>query len=606
MAQAAKQFALLTIVSGIVFFTNLGAAPLWDEDEPIFAGAAQEMLLRGEWIVPSFNGQMLPDKPALMYWVMLAAYRSFGVSEWAARLGPALFAWGLVLLTWQLGRKLFSPAAGFWAGMMLATSFGFDVVARAATPDTLLSFFSCLAMLAFAFGASTREAPFSRWPSWPFFAASYAAMGFAALAKGPIGVVLPTATIGLFQLIAGPLSIGSSTAGPEATSPRSDESGWAKWLAHAAGLLALARRTMAPGHVLATVWRMRPITAVACVAAVAGPWYWAVGARTGGQWLAGFLGTHNLGRFLHPMEHHRGSIFYYQIAILVGSFPWSLFIVPTLVRIRRQLVSNDARRTGYLFLCCWFIVYLGFFSLAATKLPNYIVPAYPALALLTAAWLDAWLKDPQITSAWKLRPAWVVLLLVGLGVAIALPLAARRFVEVPWSVGLVAAPLVVAAIACWRWCEQGRARQVAWAFLAAAIVFDAALFGYAAVTAGAHQNSRQFAEQILRNASGEPVIRSCGYYRPSLVFYARRPVWQLVEDEQVERFFREQQRDAFLVTTLKRYESVAARLPSDVCVLERGRWFLRTDEILLLGRRLPLARATSNSENSGWPPATER
>ena len=606
MAQAAKQFALLTIVSGIVFFTNLGAAPLWDEDEPIFAGAAQEMLLRGEWVVPSFNGQMLPDKPALMYWVMLAAYRAFGVSEWAARLGPALFAWGLVLLTWQLGRKLFSPAAGVWAGVMLASSFGFDIVARAATPDTLLSFFSCLALAAFAWGASTGEAPFSRLPSWPLFAASYAAMGLAALAKGPIGVLLPTATIGLFQLLAGAAAQATPGTGADGASRRSGESGWAKGLARAAGLLALARRALAPRHVLATVWRMRPFTAVACVAAVAGPWYWAVGARTGGQWLAGFLGTHNLGRFLHPMEHHRGPIFYYLIAVSIGFFPWSLFFAPTFVRLRWQFASHDTRRASYLFLCCWLAVYLGFFSLAATKLPNYIVPAYPALALLTAAWLDAWLKDPHITSARKLRPAWIVLLLVGLGVAIALPLAARRFIDVPWSVGLIAAPLIVAAIACWRWCEQGRARQVALTFCAAAIVFDAALFGFAAVTAGAHQNSRQFAEQILRTTSGEPVIRSCGYYRPSLVFYAKRPVWQLVEDEQVERFFREQQRDAFLVTTLNRYERVATRLPSDVCVLERGRWFLRADEILLLGRRLPLARATSNPENSGWPLATER
>ena len=596
MAGAVRQFALLTFVSGVVFLTNLGVPPLWDEDEPIFAGAAQEMLLRGEWVVPYFNGQMLPDKPALMYWVMLGAYKSLGVSEWAARLGPALFAWGLVLLTWQLGRKLFSPAVGLWAGVILASSLGFDVVARAATPDTLLSFFSCLALLAFVRGASSDgAAPLSRVPSWPLLAASYAAMGVAALAKGPIGVLLPTATIGLFSLIAGL---------PE--SARHSAASNASWKSRAAGLLAFAARTFAPRHFLATAWRLRPLTAAACVAALAGPWYAAVGARTGGQWLAGFLGVHNLGRFLHPMEHHRGPIFYYLIAISIGFFPWSVFFAPTITRLRTQLASSNARRLCYLFLCCWVVVYLGFFSLAATKLPNYIVPVYPALALLTAAWIEAWLSDPQLTPARKLRPAWIVLGLAGLGVAVGLPLAARHFINGPWTLGLVALPLIAAAVFCWRFSEQGRARQVAIALAAAAIVFHAALFGGAAVVVGRRQNSQQFAAQILRNSRGaEPVIRSFGYYRPSLVFYAKHPVQQLVEDEQVFRFFREQPRDAFLFTTGERYERLAARLPADVCVLERGRWFLRSNQILLLGRPQHLARATSTSETSGWRSATK-
>jgi 4-amino-4-deoxy-L-arabinose transferase-like glycosyltransferase len=351
---------------------------------------------------------------------------------------------------------------------------------------------------------------------------------------------------------------------------------------------------------------MRPLTAVACVAAIAGPWYGSVGARTGGQWLAGFLGVHNLGRFLHPMEHHRGPIFYYLIAVSIGFFPWSLFFAPTIARLRTQLAAAGARKPAYVFLCCWIVVYLGFFSLAATKLPNYIVPLYPALALLTAAWLEAWLSDPQITPSRKLRPAWIVLGLAGFGVAGGLPLAAKHFVDGPWTVGLIAIPLIAAAVLCWRLCEQGRVRQVAIVFCAAAVLFHSTLFGWAAVVVGRRQNSPQFAAAINRNSGGgEPVIRSFGYYRPSLVFYAKHPVWQLVEDEQVHRFFQEQPRDAFLVTTDERYERLAASLPSDVCVLERGRWFLRSKQILLLGRPQHLAQATSTLENSGWRSATE-
>lgn len=590
MATAMRQFVLLTVVSGIVFLTNLGVPQLWDEDEPIFAGAAQEMLERGEWIVPYFNGQMLPDKPVLMYWVMLAVYKTLGVNELAARLGPALFAWGGVLLVWQLGRKLFSPAAGVWAGVVLATSLGFDIVARAATPDTLLSFFSTLALLAFAWGATPQAgALLSRTPNCLTFAASYAAMGFAVLAKGPIGFLLPTAAIGLFLLIANapqPAGEAQTIAVP---------SGWKSRLWET---FSFFRRTFAPGHFLKTVWSMRPLTAIAVVAAIAGPWYLAVGARTDGQWLAGFLGVHNLGRFLHPMEHHRGSLFYYVIAVAIGFFPWSLFAAPALGQLRSRLASSDDRRLGYLFLGCWVTVYLGFFSLAATKLPNYIVPAYPALALLTAAWIESWLSQQRATPlARKLRPAWIMLGLVGVGVAIGLPLAARYFLDANWALGLAGIPLIAAAVACWRFSERGEPRKAALALGAAAIVFPAALFGGAAVAVGRHQTSAHFAELVHRYATGEsPVIRACGYYRPSLVFYTREPVRQLVEDEQVCRFFREHQRNAFLFTTDERYEQFAAQLPADVCVLDRRRWFLRSNQVLLLGRPHNVARSNGNLE----------
>ncbi len=207
------QLAALLVVATAAFFTNLGAAQLWDEDEPIFAGAAREMFDRGDWVVPYFNGVVLPDKPALMYWVMMAGYGVFGPTEFAARYGSAVFGVASVLLTWFLARRLFSARVGFWAGLALATSLSFDVVARAATPDSLLVFFSTLALYAFVRGSSPRvsdgpaggaiaTAPLSVSPGWLAYIAMYAAMGVASLAKGPIGIALPTAAIGLYLLIA--------------------------------------------------------------------------------------------------------------------------------------------------------------------------------------------------------------------------------------------------------------------------------------------------------------------------------------------------------------------------------------------------------------------
>jgi 4-amino-4-deoxy-L-arabinose transferase-like glycosyltransferase len=235
--------------------------------------------------------------------------------------------------------------------------------------------------------------------------------------------------------------------------------------------------------------------------------------------------------------------------------------------------------------------------LAATKLPNYIVPLYPALALLAAAWIETWLSQSQLTTARKLRLAWITLGLVGVGVAVGLPLAARHYLGGEWTLGLVGVPLIAAAVACWRFSERGESRKAAMALAAAAIVFPTALLGGAGVVVGRHQSSERFADAIHRYATGEaPVIRACGYYRPSLVFYAREPVHQLVEDEQVCRFFREHEQNAFLFTTGERYEQFAAQLPADVCVLDRRRWFLRSNQVLLLGRPHKLARSKRNSE----------
>src|SRR5690349_14543704 len=117
-----RHHVLLVAVAALVFLLNLGGARLWDEDEPKNAQCAREMLARGDWIVPTFNQELRTDKPVLLYWLMMPAYLLLGVSELAARLPSAVLAIGTSVLTYHLGRKLFSPQIGLWAGIILATS----------------------------------------------------------------------------------------------------------------------------------------------------------------------------------------------------------------------------------------------------------------------------------------------------------------------------------------------------------------------------------------------------------------------------------------------------------------------------------------------------
>ena len=583
MAHPVKQFLVLVAIAGAVLFTNLGAAQLWDEDEPIFAGAAREMLDRGDWVVPYFNGQLLPDKPALMYWVMIAGYLAFGPTEFAARCGSAAFGLASVLLTWQLGRRLFSSRVGFWAGVVLATSLNFDVVMRAATPDALLVFFSTLAFYAFVRGTTPKGSlPLSAAPRWPTYLATYAAMGVAALAKGPVGVVLPTAAIGMYLLIA------RSIAGGAVTSVGSDLT----WTAKGRRLFRATAVIFHPWNVLRTTWSMRPLTAVATILAVAGPWYVWVGLRTDGAWTAGFFGVHNLGRFLRPMEHHSGPFFYYLIAVLVGLFPWSVFLGPGLRQAARRLQLAHRWRPGYLFLACWIGVYLVVLSSARTKLPNYILPMYPALALLVGSWIDGWLRRPRLVARRALIAAWLTIGLIGLAMTVVAPIVAQKYLQGDPLLLACGLPLIAGAWAAWWFNRQGHPRRAAWSLTAASVAWSLTLFGWAAARVDRHQTSARFAAVIDQCAGGQtPAIRTFGYYRPSLVFYTRQPIRQIFAPDDVGDFFRSHPDDAFLLTNDQEYGRLAGVLPADVTVLERRPWFLKSREILLLGRGAPRVSA---------------
>jgi 4-amino-4-deoxy-L-arabinose transferase-like glycosyltransferase len=142
--QALRDQALIVVVAASVIFFQLGAARLWDRDEPRNAGCAIEMLERGDWIVPVFNAELRAHKPILLYWLMMSAYGVLGVSEFAARFWSAALGVGTVVITYHVGRRLFDAATARWAAVVLATALMFDVAARAATPDSVLIFCSTL------------------------------------------------------------------------------------------------------------------------------------------------------------------------------------------------------------------------------------------------------------------------------------------------------------------------------------------------------------------------------------------------------------------------------------------------------------------------------
>jgi 4-amino-4-deoxy-L-arabinose transferase-like glycosyltransferase len=589
---------LLAAIASLLFFCNLGGAHLWDEDEAIFSQTAREMYDRGEAVVPYFNGQLFAHKPPLMYWFMAAGYGLFGTGEFAARCFSAVFGVGSVLLTYRLGRLIFSPTAGFWAGLVLATSLNFNVIARAATPDAFLVFFCTLSILFFVSGtakaravsadASERNAPWAGQtafePSWTTYTLVYGAMGLAVLTKGPIGVVLPTAVLGLFLLV---MRAPAGSPGRD-QSKRGTSSGALRVVSH------WLARVLLPRHVLATIWSMRPLTAIVTVLAVAGPWYLAVGLKTDGEFLSGFFGVHNLGRFLNAMENHRGPVFYYLIAMAAGFFPWSVLFGPMMVDVRRLLNGPTPWRAGYVLAISWVVVWVGFFSLAGTKLPSYILPAYPGLALICGALVDRWLRDASVIAKGWTRAVWATVALVGIGMIVALPIAARWYLADTWllaSLGLI--PLGGAAIGCF-FTEHGRARPAAVTLAAMSVALMLGVFAVGAAYVDRYRDTPHFAEIVTRQADAqrEVNVASYHYFRPSFVFYTGRSVAQAESPDDVRRFFASHPEAAFVLTTDEGYELLSSSLPRDVTVVATHRRFLRRGNAVLLGRT-PQARAAA-------------
>jgi 4-amino-4-deoxy-L-arabinose transferase-like glycosyltransferase len=539
-------YVLLLLIWAILCLPNLGKPALWDIDEGNNAGCSQEMYESGNWIVPTINYQLRTDKPVMLYWLQMACFPFFGVNEFSARLPSALASLVTVLAVYELGRRLYRASAGLLAGVILASTVAFTGAAHFANPDALLNACTALTLLCFWCRYSGRS---SYW-----LMAAGATTGLGMLAKGPVGLVLPVAVTGLFFL-------------------------W-RWQ---------LRRWCDPALLLA----------VLAFLLVAAPWYIWVGVETKGEWLTGFFRDHNLHRARFPLENHRGPFYYYLLVLCVGFAPWSIFLGPTiwlaLRRLRSQpstdgeAVSSADPRAGVQFLLCWIAVYLISFSIAQTKLPNYILPLYPAVALLTASLLDAWRRGEVVLPGLVSRLSLCCLLLLGVVVSAGLLVASGhtpvslhgrqlpRLERLAWIGGI---PLVGAAVAwvCLRRQWRGRVLVVVGttsvAFLAVATGRGAHLFDH-------YKAPRRLVQALPENQLRREVRVACyEYFQPSLVFYCRRELGRPKEDINALLFL-SGPLPSYLFVPAKTWERLHGLAPIPARVI-RSRHDLYTNEDILV------------------------
>ncbi|WP_442922662.1 ArnT family glycosyltransferase [Microcoleus sp. ARI1-A2] len=572
MAPLLLSLLWLCAIAWVAFLWNLGNIGLVDETEPLFAEAARQMTVTGDWITPYFNGETRFDKPPLIYWLMAVAYRTLGVNEWAVRLPSALCAIALTCLgfytlskTEGFRRKkeegssatstrsdvtdvreksegIFSQSPNLplsqtptpplspspplplflstpWIGAALIALNPQTIAwGRTGVSDMLLVACMCSALLAFFLGYTLEEqrekAEFptvsaARFPN-KWYLTCYVLIALAILAKGPVGIVVPALIVGSFGLYLGNFR---------------------------------------------QLWReMRPLSGILIILAIALPWYILVILANGETYIDSFFGYHNFQRFTGVVNKHSAPWYFYFFVVLVGFAPWSIYLPVAIARTRfwqRSYWRRQPRSAQLsLFALFWFACIFGFFTIAVTKLPSYVLPLLPAAAILvTLLWSDIIAGNEPKNRLAKLEkkpnclPRGLLVTYI-FNVVFLLIVAGATFYCYHWLGDDPAMPnfpqaiqesgLLIVGGAIWITAAGAIAlllwkRQQRWILVANFIGLVAfIIFGltpaYNLVDINRQLPLRELAKVVLQQKLPGEELMMIGFWKPSLVFYTQDPV----------------------------------------------------------------------------------
>jgi 4-amino-4-deoxy-L-arabinose transferase-like glycosyltransferase len=318
------RIAILLCIAFFSLFPLLGAAPLFDEDEGFYAEASREMLESGNYLTAHINGAPQYDKPILIYWLQVISFRIFGLNEFAARFPSALATFLWMLAIFSFTRRHIGLQSGFLAALFFISAIQVTITGKAAIVDSALNLFltQCLFHL-YEYTQNNKRRIYT--------AAVYAGLGF--LAKGPVAVVIPFCVSLIYCLMQRQFRL------------------WLKMVFN--------------------------LPAILIFIAIALPWYVLEYLDQGMIFIQDFFLKHNLERFSRTFEGHSGSVFYYLPVIIIGTLPHCGLLFG-LFRQARSLFKQDVYR--FCFIWVGFVLIL--FSFGSTKLPHYILSAFPPLFIL--------------------------------------------------------------------------------------------------------------------------------------------------------------------------------------------------------------------------------
>lgn len=514
------------LLAAILFFSNLGGWDLWKPDEPRYAQVAREMMDTGQYFLPHINGDIYPDKPPLFFWMIAAASMPFGdVTAFSARFPAAFFGFGLVVLTYFFARRLFDPLTALFAAIILFTTEGFLRPALSVHFDAILAFFTTAALFCFYEGYQKNRIQKLFLTGWVF-------MALATAVKGPVGLAVPLIGMTAFLAVNKDFKILKS-------------------FPFFSGLLVVI--------LINALWLVP-----ACV--------------LGGEAYTGdILVRQTFGRLVESYSHQKP--FYYYLYKFPGhTLPWSLFIPGACFYFWKQ----RKRAAEAVFPLVWFLAGFIFFSVISCKRGLYLMPLYPAFAMIMAKfWRDQVCLEKAGNAVLRreffMLPSmlmFAVFLLAGFGLAI-IPVFATGLLKMPQvsqPVSVLTGVTLIfgAAGGIWLLFSRFRLRSVFTAVSVNMIILAAVTVFILYPFINDSKSAKAFALRV--NAIIKPEDHLAASFNPELFNYYlnRYPIPYITDEKQLEQMAESPQKQYLLITE-QEYKKSSEKFRNSLTLLDRDK-----------------------------------
>jgi 4-amino-4-deoxy-L-arabinose transferase-like glycosyltransferase len=463
-----RTFLLFSFSLAIFYFSALGTIPLLEPDEGRYAEIPREMLASGDFVTPRLNGVAYLEKPPLYYWGTAVSMRVFGETEFGARGFTAAVSVAGILLTYWMGAALAGWRTGLYSAIVLSTSLYYYVIGRLNTIDMTLAVLLILSIFpAFLYHSGKRK-------SRAYLLLSYGASGLAFLTKGLVGVVFPLAVMVLWLVFS------------------------RRYREYAKGFSPLG---------------------VGIFLAVVLPWMYLV-QRANPDFLWFFFVDEQFLRYTTKIHHHNEPFWYFLPIVAAGFVPWVAFLRRVVLAVR-ETSREFFPRDDLALLLSWTLFILLFFSFSGSKLPTYVAPIFPPLAVLFGRGLDLWAEreDGAVRCWFPLVLSAVLAMAIVVGQSFS-----RHRMDLSGWAPIIVAP--VALVLLWGIVplflrRLGAERVVFISFLLMAL-FLTSLNRPAGAFLGSYKSVRNLSAVLARNLRPDDVVAQYGTFRQGLPFYTGR------------------------------------------------------------------------------------
>lgn len=486
-----RYFPLIIFVIALaIYMSNIGGVSIYILDEAKNAGCAREMFEKGDLVVPTFNHVLRTDKPPLHYFFMMISYSIFGVNPFAARFFSAVFGALTVLITYLFVKKFKDPKTAFWSAFVLLSSIHLSIQFHLAVPDPYLIFFLTAGILSFYAALKTEKKI--------YLLALYTSIGLGTLSKGPVAIGL-------------------------------------------AGLIFLLFLIFSKRFTWKEIKKLRPFSGAALVLLIALPWFVFNGLQTNWEWTEGFFFKHNFGRFTSEMEGHGGIFLITILFVFIGLFPFSVFWIQAF-----KNAFKNRKDDFMLFNLIAGLTIVVFFTISQTKLPNYTVPSYPYLAIITAIWLsNINLKEIKLNGSFMGMLVLSIIIVPGIYFGLKFDSALAHVNYIAWYF----LPLPLGVIAAFVLLKKDK-KEIALYTSGISGMIVAMIFFVFAFPVIDQQNPVAKSIHLLEGKE----VRHFRKFNPSYSFYLQKEVPPISENE-FETFF-EEFPDGIIISTKKRLRDV--------------------------------------------------